>query len=410
MKDDQIFQEVVDAWYDHDYNKTEAAEALDLPRTTFRRYLEEALDRGIEPRTPQRTQESLERRKYEDRLSQISAMLRDTQREQITIQDARELLGLARRHTYREPDWAVDAPRGPTTGHPGIPTLFLSDFHWGEVVSKEITGNAYNLDIAKERLAQTVSNTLDLCNNHILHNNDFPGIVVLLGGDMLSGHIHDDIRMTNQIETMPALFDLFDNLVAAIDLLASEFTRVLILTAYGNHARNTRKPPTKDAALTNFEWILYSMLERHYTGNDDITVNVTEAYDTLYRIYNMNYLLTHGDRLGTGGGNGIIGSIGPILRGTQKIKQQYLDMGKQVDVVLMGHYHTMRWMVPHCIVNGSLKGPDEYATGLRMGVEAPQQALWFTHPKHGIIHMTPIFCDDGDSRILSREEKKVIVW
>ena len=36
------------------------------------------------------------------------------------------------------------------------------------------------------------------------------------------------------------------------------------------------------------------------------------------------------------------------------------------------------------IVNGSLKGYDEYAYANNFGYEPPRQALWITHPTHGI--------------------------
>ena len=45
------------------------------------------------------------------------------------------------------------------------------------------------------------------------------------------------------------------------------------------------------------------------------------------------------------------------------------------------------------IVNGSLKGYDEYAYNNNFGFEPPQQALWLTHPKHGITFRMPVQVD-----------------
>jgi hypothetical protein len=42
-------------------------------------------------------------------------------------------------------------------------------------------------------------------------------------------------------------------------------------------------------------------------------------------------------------------------------------------------------------VNGSLKGYDEYADANNFDVEQAQQAMWITHPQHGITFRMPIF-------------------
>ena len=49
-------------------------------------------------------------------------------------------------------------------------------------------------------------------------------------------------------------------------------------------------------------------------------------------------------------------------------------------MVIMGHYHQYI-SIKGAIVNGSLKGYDEYAMGNRFAFEIPKQALWFTHPR-----------------------------
>jgi hypothetical protein len=41
------------------------------------------------------------------------------------------------------------------------------------------------------------------------------------------------------------------------------------------------------------------------------------ANDVHYRVYGVRFLLNHGDMLGVKGGDGIIGAIGPIMRGEQ---------------------------------------------------------------------------------------------
>ena len=64
------------------------------------------------------------------------------------------------------------------------------------------------------------------------------------------------------------------------------------------------------------------------------------------------------------------------------------------DTVLMGHWHQY-WPTPRVIVNGSLKGYDEYArVDLRAEPEPPAQALWFTHPKWGVTCHWKVLVDE----------------
>jgi hypothetical protein len=64
----------------------------------------------------------------------------------------------------------------------------------------------------------------------------------------------------------------------------------------------------------------------------------------------------------------------------------------EYDTMLLGHWHQY---IHHSrvIVNGSLKGLDEYAYTNNFGYEEPQQALWVNHPKYGITYRMPVKVD-----------------
>jgi len=92
----------------------------------------------------------------------------------------------------------------------------------------------------------------------------------------------------------------------------------------------------------------------------------------------------HGHDLGVRGGDGIIGSVGPIMRGRAKMAAFCEARRTPFDTLLLGHWH-QHMMLPGVIVNGSLKGPDEYTLGtLRARPEPAGQALFFVHPAYGI--------------------------
>lgn len=82
---------------------------------------------------------------------------------------------------------------------------------------------------------------------------------------------------------------------------------------------NTHKPRYKGAAVTNYDWLLYCLLQRYFKRQpglcDQITFQIPEAFDVRYKVFNRRFMLTHGDRLGARGGDGFIGAMGPIMRG-----------------------------------------------------------------------------------------------
>jgi hypothetical protein len=64
----------------------------------------------------------------------------------------------------------------------------------------------------------------------------------------------------------------------------------------------------------------------------------------------------------------------------------------EYDTMLLGHWHQLIHL-ERLIVNGSLKGYDEYAYANNFGFEPPRQALWLTHPEHGITFSMPVYVD-----------------
>ena len=288
------------------------------------------------------------------------------------------------------PAWLIQA--SPAKHGPGVPTLFASDWHWGEVVDPEqINGvNKFNLQIAHRRAKTLVTKTIDLLNNHMV-NPTYPGIVFSLGGDMVSGDIHDELRETNEPSTIPAVLDLLEVLVWCVATLADAFGNVRIPAVTGNHGRTTIKMRAKGRHHTSYDWLIYCLLEREFKNDKRVTFQVSNGPDCSYSIYGHRYLLTHGDQFR--GGDGMVGALGPILRGDHKKRSRNGQIGLEFDTMLLGHWHQY---LPsgRVIVNGSLKGYDEYANQGNFGFEPPKQALWITHPKNGItIHM-PVVLED----------------
>jgi len=310
---------------------------------------------------------------------------------QLHLQDTiAEALGTAalKLDKLRAPAWALSAPRD---ANPGVPTLFLSDIHAGEVVEpRQINGvNTYNLHLCDKRMQHTVATAIYLC-SLLDRKMRYPGIVVPLGGDMVSGDIHDELVATNELPTIPTVLELHGFLVAAIRTLLTKFPAVFLPCVTGNHGRNTRKPWAKNRTGTSFDWLLYQMLARSFAADKRVTFYIPDGPDALYRIHHTRYLLTHGDQFR--GGDSIIGPIGPVFRGTQKKLARNQAVAQDFDVAIMGHWHNYIH-TERIIVNGSMKGYDEYAAANNFGFEPPRQALWVTHPRYGINWRMPVLCE-----------------
>jgi hypothetical protein len=105
-------------------------------------------------------------------------------------------------------------------------------------------------------------------------------------------------------------------------------------------------------------------------------------------------LVTHGDTLGVKGGDGMIGAIGPIMRGAMKVGKAEAQIGRDFDTLVIGHWHqylSMRGI----IVNNCLKGYDEFAKlVLRAPATPASQALWFVHKKWGINTQMEVYVQD----------------
>jgi predicted phosphodiesterase len=334
-----------------------------------------------------------ENSKHKAHIRSLQRQLQSIRRDNLSNKEVREsIFGLASRPA-RPPTWSVL----PKTTHVGlaIPTVNFSDWHWGEVVRpEEINGiNEFNLAIAVRRLQRLVKKIISLCDEH--KGYKYPGINVILGGDMVSGDIHPELENTNEMPLLPTLLHLFDKLVWALSALADHFKHVWVVCVTGNHGRNTKKPQAKNRQYTNFDWLLYQMLERHFKSlkDDRFTFFIPDGFDASFKIYNHRYLLTHGDNLGVAGGDGIIGAIGPIMRGSVKVGMQKRRIGIDFDTIVMGHWHQYI-ALKKIMVNGTLKGYDEYAMMRRFDPEPPCQALWFTHPKYGIGYTVDILLEE----------------
>lgn len=273
----------------------------------------------------------------------------------------------------------------------GIPSIFASDWHFDEMVFKEQVGglNSYNHEIATQRVNNLFNKSLDIFLNTYAKPS-YDGIHLIFNGDMVSGNIHEELRETNCQPILKTVFDLSSLIIQNITNVRKEFKKVFVTWTVGNHGRLDKKPRAKNRVFDNYEWLIGQHVAKHFEDDTEVTFLIPESAECIYELYNKRFLQLHGDVFK--GGNGIGGILVPILRGFAKKSQNYSAVGKPIDTMIIGHFHQYIHL-NYLVINGSIKGFDEFSQHMGFPFQQPQQAAWINHPEHGMIHRTPIICD-----------------
>jgi len=388
------------------YNTIQSvANALGLSERTVRRTARRLKDDGNELidrknigkinntsiSTTEDLQTQLTIRKLQDNLTSLKKQLKEAHKEVSTSQVLRDLI-----HEYKDsdidsvPDW-ISPKAKHVEGITGIPVLFLSDIHFDEVVSKAQIGgvNEFNRVIAEDRLKHTFETARDLL-TYYMKDAKYDGFVLALGGDMVSGNIHEELAENNETPILQTVVRLSEILISGIEMLVEEFDKIFIPCIVGNHGRLHQKKRHKNRVFDNYEWIMYQYIKKHFANDDRITVHVPDSVDTQFSIYNTRFLLEHGDNYR--GGGGIAGIFSPLMLGAHKKNKNKNAVGNPFDIMMLGHFHQYIH-TNSLIVNGSVKGMDEYAYNNNFPYEPPQQALFVVHPVYGVTYRMPVRCD-----------------
>jgi len=303
------------------------------------------------------------------------------------------------------PRWLTKSPRRGEKS--AIPTAILSDLHLDEVVYPAQVNyvNAYNREIAEKRLQNFFNNVVELSRDY-LHGLTYEGMVLPLGGDIFSGIIHEELVESNAATIFESLLYWAEPMASGIRHLRDVFGRVFLPCVVGNHGRRQRKPHAKNRAQDNFDYFFYHLLAKLLSAEKGITFAISEAADQPYVIYSTRYLLTHGDQFR--GGSGIAGLLSPLMIGDARKRQREQAVSRPYDYMIMGHWHQLSFL-RNLIVNGSLKGYDEYAYISNFHYEPPRQAFWITDAKHGVTIQAPIHVASDDEDYSASAGSKAVV-
>lgn len=320
-----------------------------------------------------------------------AAKLNDALREIALLTEEINRLKWSSQASLKPSEWSLSSHVKKKREH--LPYLLTSDFQIGEVVRPEETEHGYGYDVSvfRKRYRKLIDTTIYLSFNHAGENWTYPGIIYARGGDTISGGLHDELRETDELTPIEACKVAFEEESAGIAKLADAFGRVDVKTpgAAGNHDRDTLKPRSKQAAAHSYDSLVSFMLQQHFKSDKRVHFQTSESFDVYFPIYDLNILLTHGDRMGSSGGQGFIGPLATILRGADKVIREQAAIGRPVSRVDHGHFHTPNYAV-WVLSNGCMPGYTEYAKAFRMRPSPPSQMLAYHHPKGGLVDLKPI--------------------
>jgi len=258
--------------------------------------------------------------------------------------------------------------------------LLWSDLHAAErVFADQMNGiNEYDWDIMLKRHDRLRDAIVSF-----KQNRPYPVPVLHIAalGDMITGGIHEELRETNDRTVMEAALQLGLDGAAWIESLVPHFERIELDGVVGNHGRLTKKPQAKNAH-DNFDWMVYHVIALRLAAYESVVVRIPKSAFTAIRIFNRTILAFHGD--------GIRSTMpgvpwGGVARRVRELERQFRPVVGEIDHFVLGHFHQSNVVDGRkVIVNGSVKGPDEYSIKQFGGGAFAEQLLLSFHPERGL--------------------------
>lgn len=269
----------------------------------------------------------------------------------------------------------------------GTAVVLCSDWHVEERVDAiKVNGrNVYTPEIARERVERLGRGIVALIESH-RSLMAIDNLVLWLGGDLITGYIHEELLESNFLSpTRATMFahDLIADLIRYV-LEHGKLERLIVPCSYGNHGRLTPKPRISTGADNSLEYFMYHNIRREFAADHRVEFVIAEGECTYVQVYDTTLRFTHGDAIKFGGG---VGGVHIPLR--KAIAGWDTDI--RADVTCLGHFHQY---IPHprYVVNGSLIGWSPYGVRIKADYEHARQAFFVVDSREGPCLHTPIWC------------------
>lgn len=311
-----------------------------------------------------------------DMSEELSMKLRELEKAKIKLRDERtdyqkSLREDARRESFieliervmKEKIDAFDYKASPVINSDDDMVVCLSDLHAG--IEIDNWWNVYNTQILKNRLHKYLNEIHKIQKTHqckICH--------VVLGGDAISGAIHENLRLQNNENVIEQLKIVITYIGEFIYILQEWFESINIYSVSGNHSRLN---PNKEYHLKGeeLEEMIPFCLKIQFAQNDKVSVcdymacKIDSTISAFKTRGNKLFYVVHGDH----------------DTPSNVVKNLTLMSGTKPDGIIMGHRHNNALSTEHgvkIIQCGSVVGTDDYCVDKRISGE-PEQCVFITN-------------------------------
>lgn len=260
--------------------------------------------------------------------------------------------------------------------------LVGSCWHIGEKIDRQAMGdlNEYNFEIFKARLQYMIEHAINFTLGN-MSSHAFEEIHLILTGDMVSGIIHEELVESNELHIVDQTLYGAHIAAQAIQDLARVFPRVVVTGVVGNHGRTQHAKEFKNKGSKSWDYVFYNALAMLLQGQKNVQFVIPKSYWGILDIQGHLCQVQHGDTIKSWGGIPFYG----LNRETSKWVEIHATRKEFVEYYITSHFHTKAILqsgIGERIMNGSLKGGDEYAIGLGLFGD-PIQLLFGMHKQYG---------------------------
>lgn len=296
-----------------------------------------------------------ERIKNADERSQAMAAVRKLAREETLLEIAKDVANILK-----------DKPVLPnyeyiTNVGNKVAILEISDWHYGIEINNP--WNAYNLEIARDRIIKLRSRVIEK-----IRSENIKDLYIVNLGDLISGRIHETIRIQNRIDVITQALEVAEILVEFIAHL-SQYADIHYISTSDNHSR---LEPKKELSLD---------LESLTRVIDPLLQTRIELLQHKKECGNVEFLKSpYGQDIGTFEVMGYkVGAVHGHKDSPKVVVSNITLMTRaNYDLILTAHLHHFSCDEQHnatIVSNGSLMGTDDYASDFRLNNKPSQNLI-----------------------------------
>lgn len=230
----------------------------------------------------------------------------------------------------------------------------LSDIHCGIEIHN--WKNDFDENVLMKRIEKYTSDIIDIKNQHNSEN------CYLVIGEILSGLIHNNLRLQNNMDLMEQFKYVSELISAMLVHLANNFSHIYVYVTPGNHSRiSAKKEDSLDGENMDVLLPFYLKARMQNFKNISICENSVEKEIAMFNIRGNNVFASHGHK----------DSPASVVQNFTML------FNIKPDIVLLGHRHTNAMeTVYDCKVlqSGCVSGTDQYAMSLRKS-NRPEQTV-----------------------------------